>query len=401
MEVTVWMTFVIRRKEWAAMWMGLRFVIIPFATFGTMLVATPENDTLFALCNVFYLGLAGILDKARDKYKKGAGVLLLLESTASCMMTVLFEGIMYLLFCSTLLALHQSRLNQSISKVFLILMAMLNVCMFHYPPETILLANFIMIIMVVILRRLDNASTSYRETEKLYDELRKKHYDLEHARLTILDYAKQVEFLTQIEERNRIANDLHDDLGHAMIRMKMMMEAAIATLHTDQQRSLSMLAQVQSDMAKSMDTLRRTVRRIKPDAYLANQFSLEKLADDMGNEWNIEITYSTSGIPYATYPSEDLVFYRNAKEAIINAVRHAGASKVSIHLRYEPDQMTMSVTNDGTIPDLSSIRKGVGITGMEERASLLGGRILMDCGEFFTIHTIIPRNHSRCEENAK
>ena len=83
--------------------------------------------------------------------------------------------------------------------------------------------------------------------------------------------------------------------------------------------------------------------------------------------------------------------YRNAQEAITNAVRHGQATEVSITLDYCTDEIRMTISNNGSEPSEGSIRKGLGMLGMEERLRVIGGQLHIHYDPSFEIHTIIPR----------
>lgn len=238
------------------------------------------------------------------------------------------------------------------------------------------------------------AAAGMNRTELLNDELRRKHYELEEARKTIFDYARKVESAAQAEERNRISRDIHDELGHKLIRLKLMMDAACAVMSADPDKDQELVRQVRGQLADSMDILRSTVRRLKPDES-EMQYSLSALIDDLGKSNSIDIGYSSEGLPYPLYPSEEIVLYRNAQEAVTNGIRHGGANRFTIRLRYGERTVAMTISNNGTAPDAIT-RKGLGVSGMEERVKLLGGSLAFVTEPEFSVTTVIPR-HAKLE----
>lgn len=232
------------------------------------------------------------------------------------------------------------------------------------------------------------------ELERLYDEQRRRHYQLEEARQTIVEYAQKVENLAQVEERNRIAREIHDDLGHKLIRLKMMVEAAIQIFPVQADKGMQIICHVRDQLSETMETMRATLRKLKPDEAIVRSYSLDKLIDDLGKQSGIRITYEIKGMPCPLYPSCEVVLYRNAQEAITNAIRHGKASEVALTLTYETSRIVLEVSNNGEIP--SSIeRKGLGLSGMEERTRLLGGELLVGYSDRFTITTVIPLQRVR------
>jgi signal transduction histidine kinase len=206
----------------------------------------------------------------------------------------------------------------------------------------------------------------------------------------MLDYAMQVEDYAQAEERGRIAKEIHDDLGHRLIRLKMMMEAVLQLLDREPDRARAMLEQIRGQLEESMDNMRRTVRKLKPpEVGGARTYALDRLIEEAGRDLRIGIQFQVTGRPAPLYPSVEYVLYRNVQEAITNAVRHGGATAVEVELDFRTDAVVMSVANDGALPQ-SDVRYGLGMRGMQERIELLGGRLLIGSKGRFSVTTILP-----------
>src|SRR5690606_2110333 len=141
--------------------------------------------------------------------------------------------------------------------------------------------------------------------------------------------------------------------------LKMMLEAA-TRLSTDQQdQAMDLVKEVRDQLSESMESLRSTVRRMKPASAASNQYTLEGLLDQIARDSGILVRYRTTGQPYPLYPSEEVLLYRNAQEAITNAVRHGQATEVTITLDYCTDEIRMTISNNGSEPSEGSVRKGL------------------------------------------
>lgn len=231
-----------------------------------------------------------------------------------------------------------------------------------------------------------------QKIERLYDELRVKHYDLEEARRTVIDYAKKVQELAQNEERNRIAHDLHDDLGHKLIRLKMMLEAALRLDDSQREQSTTMVTEVKEQLGTALESLRATVRRLKPDQAVTEQYALSNLISQFARESGVKVRYDIVGMPYPLYPSYEFILYRNAQEAITNAIRHGEATEVTITLDYAPEELRMTVRNNGILPEAGAkVRRGLGLQGMEERVRVVGGSLTVTAETEFEVQTVLPR----------
>lgn len=302
-----------------------------------------------------------------------------------------YGGIIGILFTSAVISLS-NQLNRFpyfiISTVTWLIM---NIIFFvQLPLDPIELAICNLFFITVALFKYVNINDE--QERRIYiarnDELRGQTYDLTEARQEILRYAKMVEQFAQDEERNRIAHDLHDELGHRIIRLKLMMDAAIEVSHASPEQASVLYEQVRDQLASVMDTMRSTVQRLKPQDIHLRAYSLEQLMKEYEHS-NIILRYQVEGNPFSLYPSAEIAIYRNAQEAITNAIRHGQATEIVIVLRYEVDHIQLQVTNNGSIPD--HIRTtGLGITGMKDRAAALGGSVTVDCQHEFQICTVLP-----------
>ncbi len=212
---------------------------------------------------------------------------------------------------------------------------------------------------------------------------------VEASRRETLDYARQVERHAQAEERGRIARELHDDLGHRMIRLKMMSEAVLHLFEHDPGRARALTEQIRNQLEDSMENMRRTVRKLQPSEENGRQYALDRLIDDAARDLHIEVSFTITGRPEPLYPSLEFVLYRNAQEAITNAVRHGHAAAVAVELAFAGREVRLTVSNDGSLPP-GPIRQGMGLRGMEERIALLGGRLEIAQEDGFRIMTAIP-----------
>ena len=147
----------------------------------------------------------------------------------------------------------------------------------------------IFIALAIISFQLQRMKKNKDDVELLYDQLRKQHYALDEARLQLMDYARKVENIAQTEERNRISHDLHDDLGHKLIRLKMMMEASLSILPSQPSKGTDMLGSVRDQLGESMELLRSTVRGLKPDEHSLQSYTLSKLIDGLTRENGITL----------------------------------------------------------------------------------------------------------------
>ncbi|CAH1200605.1 hypothetical protein PAECIP111893_01493 [Paenibacillus plantiphilus] len=378
--------------------LSLRYGVVIAAIVSTLITTPIPNIDIYMLSTLGLLGLQRFL----DRYTSRSSIIyrFIIEAVCISLLTYAFQGYLFILFYSLLLLIHQSPQASDRSLPYTVILFVLFNALGPWMPSTAfwLFGGMVFIIMGVLLYQLNDSASSRMESEQLYDQLRVKHNELKDARLSILEYVNKAEGFAQTEERNRISMEIHDNLGHRLVRVKMMMEAGIELMHTQPVKSTSLLNQVRDELILGMEELRITVRNLKPNESVIQAYSLKKLIQEAAESSGIDIQYRVTGIPYPLYPSEEFVFYRNVQEAITNAIRYANARNVWIHLHYESDAITLSVSNDGNKPDNRHIKKGMGILGMEERVALFGGEIRIEASDRFTITTMLPREQQSIEE---
>lgn len=370
----------------------IRHLIIIVAAVSTLYTGQIDSYSVFTILILCSLVLLRLRARAVPQL---TFALFACETLFFGYLSYTYGGMMFFCMISALISLYEKQprgqLILPIRKLvcsLLILIAM-NVSMLHLPASMVFIANIVLIIIGLLLAAIDITLSQKQEAETLYGELNLNNLALEDARRRLLLYAKQVEEYAQSEERNRISKDIHDDLGHRLIRQKMMMEAALQIYEMEPDKAKAILEQVRDQMGEAMDTLRRTVRNLAPSTQASHQYSLHQLVQSAGESLGIAIDVRMLGVPYPLYPSFEYILYRNAQEAITNAIRHGQASSVTIMLTYEDRQVQMTVQNNGLVPDID-LHKGLGLRGMQERTELVGGELTWCCDEQFCITTTLP-----------
>jgi Signal transduction histidine kinase len=366
-------------------WLRHLFIIIPAA--ATLLERPIDSSTsLFVIC--ILLSILAI--KLGQLFPGIAAPLAACELISFGAMSYSWGGYLFLLPYSTLIAIFSLSFKPRSLAVWAICgLAVQISAMNGREPELMLTACLLWLLLTAVL----TASKQYEEkriqTEKLYDQLAQQHEELGAARRRVVEYAAQIEQYAQTEERNRIARDIHDDLGHRLIRVKMMAEASLHLFEHDAERARTIVEQIRDQLQDSMERMRHTVRKLSAAEEDSRVYSLDKLVQEAGETLGIEVLFTITGRPAPLYPSLEYVLYRNAQEAITNAVRHGGAVRVEVILDFQLDGIALSVENDGVLPAKPLIN-GIGMRGMQERAALVGGQITCRAEERFSVMTWIP-----------
>ncbi|MCX7749894.1 MAG: sensor histidine kinase [Clostridia bacterium] len=254
--------------------------------------------------------------------------------------------------------------------------------------EKILLSIVIYFFLFIFSNQVKTLRNHLKQMEYLYDENRNYSYELEFAKKRLEDYARMVEELSQLEERNRISRELHDTLGHKMTGIFMQLEAIIQVAKINASKAVEMFSSARDNMGECIDVLRKTVKGMKPRNQENKILSIRQMVDNFKKTTGIDMDFKMTGCSYELSQSIGLTLYKNAQEAITNAVRHGKADKIRIELLYLPDRVELTVSDNGK--GCSQVVKGMGVTGMEERVMLHGGKVTIELEKGFKIKTIIP-----------
>lgn len=256
------------------------------------------------------------------------------------------------------------------------------------PLNVVVLNVFIAVSIAVFSIMTRILKDTIKEIEGLYDENRRYSYQLEDSRNMIKEYASKIEELSQFQERNRISREIHDTIGHKLTGVLMQVDAAIKLSERFPEKGNKMFNEVRDNLSKCIDILRQTVRTMAPNDNYSRLLSIEQMISDFRKATAVSIELNVHGSPLELYPSAEIALYKNAQEAITNAVRHGKADKIEVNLKYEEKQIVLLVKDNGT--GCKEVMKGIGISGMEDRVSIVGGSLSYKSEDGFEIKTIIP-----------
>ncbi|HKL79024.1 MAG TPA: sensor histidine kinase [Mobilitalea sp.] len=275
----------------------------------------------------------------------------------------------------------------------LILSVLLSVCSFIKFVELLIIqpstGNIAMSIFLAITQLLlILVFTLYKiyheesvRNKELYEELLITHLQLKQ-------YSEEMKHLAKLQERNNIARDLHDTLGHELTGLIMQMEMTSRLIEQDYEKGKAVLEEAKASARGSLSQVRTIVDTLKNDEELAwTHSSIKELIEHFVEMTDVHIDYTVDGEGLAS-PDIGLTLYRLVQEALTNAVRHGKAFKVSVRIDYQPTQVDFEVRDNGKgCPNPSY---GNGIQGMLERVNALHGQIDFDGSKGFQIKGYIP-----------
>jgi signal transduction histidine kinase len=188
------------------------------------------------------------------------------------------------------------------------------------------------------------------------------------------------------DERARIARELHDVVAHSVGVIVLQAEGARRVFERDPERAREALESIErtartalADMRSSLGVLRRE----DDERALAPQPGVDDLNGliEEARAGGLTVELALEGEPVPLPPAIDLSAYRIVQEALTNVIKHAGAARALVTVRYLDDELKLEVADDGAGPPVGAANgSGLGIVGMRERVEAHGGRLHAGAG---------------------
>ncbi|MGZ5200927.1 MAG: sensor histidine kinase [Telluria sp.] len=207
---------------------------------------------------------------------------------------------------------------------------------------------------------------------------------LRRSRQALIRKQEEVEHMATIAERERISRDLHDLLGHSLSMIALKAELAGKLAHRDMEACSKEIADIENAARKALSEVRAAVTGYRqsglPSALANARASLAAAS--------VELHEDVQQFPLA--PAKEHVLALALSEAVTNVVRHAGATRCKLGLAREGGVAVLRVVDDGRVRAESDLKRGNGLTGMQERASAAGGSLSIKAGAGLTLELRLP-----------
>ena len=201
---------------------------------------------------------------------------------------------------------------------------------------------------------------------------------LEEAQQKLRRYASEVEELTVTRERNSMAREIHDTLGHYLTILAVKLETAAKLDLLGDPRLHAELVEARRVASECLVEVRRSVAALRPAPLSLVQLReglAHLVAEFEDSAPETQVTLDVEGPTEALGAELRLALFRAAQESLTNIRKHAGASKVLLRLRIEGSRADLLVRDNGMGSHLARHEPGFGLQGMRERIALFGGRV--------------------------
>lgn len=259
------------------------------------------------------------------------------------------------------------------------------------------LNTFIFLLYMIQLVRIQMSEKE--RIQGLNDQLNATNRELHQANLQLEEYAKESVKMAETRERNRLAREIHDTLGHALTGIIMGLEACIALIDVAPEATKEQLKAIVEVARQGMTDVRRSVKALRPDAL--EKLDLEKallnIVEEMRGATHAEIEYHCSTeLRYFNEDEEDVI-YRIVQECITNSIRHGKADKIQIFIDREFSELRILIADNGT--GCEAVQEGFGLHHMKERVEMLHGSLNYSGENGFGIEVVIPIRWGTEESN--
>jgi len=262
----------------------------------------------------------------------------------------------------------------------------------YYRPEvqSVLLAiknafeslNIVLFVLYLVLL----VQSKHHEKERIAS-LNKQ---LEEANVRLRAYALEAEHTAETRERNRLAREIHDTLGHTLTGIVAGLDACIVLVDTVPTAAKKQLEKIRETARHGIVDVRRSVKKLRPDDLekMPLQQAVKKVIAEFAASSGVDIHLVELGWPEKLREDEEEVIYRIVQEGITNARRHGKATKITITCGLEPGRFYIMIADDGQ--GCADLKPGFGLRHMEERLDLLHGRMRYWSDKGFTLEATIP-----------
>jgi signal transduction histidine kinase len=195
---------------------------------------------------------------------------------------------------------------------------------------------------------------------------------------------RQLQDLAVVEERNRLAREMHDSLGHRLTVAIVQLEGAQRLIPTDPDRAARMIGAMREEMKEALAELRRTVTALRAPLEDADgtplNAALARLAQTFQDSTGLAVHLDLPGALPALPEAHRLALYRAAQESLTNAQRHAAAKQVWLMVSAANGRITLTAADDGKGfgEQTATSEGGYGLRGLRERAAQLGGELVLE-----------------------
>ena len=260
--------------------------------------------------------------------------------------------------------------------------------------STLLVVAFasILVFMQILASAMSQDERQRKRTEELLSDLQASHIKLQA-------YADHVAEMAATAERNRLARDIHDSLGHYLTAVKIQLEKAQVFQSRDPETAHQALVSAQEAAAAALQDVRRSVSALRVQKPFSLTEALNDLIQSIQSD-QLRVEFIIRGEEKRCARSVLMTLFRAAQEGLTNVQKHADAQHATLELVFNEDSARLTLTDDGTGFDQHKMNNGdhsersFGLRGIQERIAMVSGQMSVESGinQGTRLSLIVPNN---------
>ncbi len=212
---------------------------------------------------------------------------------------------------------------------------------------------------------------SYKTVKKEKREVDRLNKELELSYDKLKEQSERIEELTITKERNRVAREIHDNLGHSLIALNMNLDVAEKIIDKDIVKAKERISKSQMLTKESMESLRKAVYALKEEKFTTLKNSIEKIIHNIESTGKVKVKFIIDERVEELLPEYKDIIYSSVKESLTNSIKHGEAQEIEIEIGCDGDKTKVHIRDNGL--GCSDLVRGNGLMGIEDRISKLGG----------------------------
>lgn len=248
--------------------------------------------------------------------------------------------------------------------------------------------GFIAIISFAYFTMLDTFSSKFSLYRDRIEEMQVERRQLMSRLEENNEYIRQSEYTYKLEARNRLSQEIHDQIGHSMTGALIQMEAAKRLLRSDPDKANELLQNAIHISKDGIESIRVVLKNMKPPTEQLGINRIKLFIDEFSATHSIKTLLTYDGDIDLIHPIHWKIIQENVKEALTNTMKYANATQITVDIQVLNTLIKTVVIDNGQ--GIQKIIKGLGIKGMEERAATVNGTVIVDGSRGFSVTTLIP-----------
>ena len=256
----------------------------------------------------------------------------------------------------------------------------------HYQPVVLVVLYLLYIALYFYLSMKEQRqhALTQENTRLQIDAQQARHYRLLQQR-----YENQMTLNARLQERQRIAQDVHDLLGHSVAASILQLEAARKVMPTQPERADAMVVTATDALRQGMERIRSAVHNMRAEAPDLSAQEMALIIERFRRDSGLQVIADIQDSEQPLTPAQWEALNANLTEALGNVLRHAHASQVHISLQMLPGMVRLEVADNGV--GAQDMVEGMGLSGMRERTAALGGSLMVRGDQGMQVITLLPR----------